>query len=39
MDEEVIEMDITELKEYIREHPDILIHITTEGNEDERSSD
>ena len=38
-EETVIEMDIEELKEYLKSHPDIVIRVSTEDKENERSSD
>ena len=36
---ETIEMDISQLMDYIREHPAEIIHITVEDEKDERSQD
>ena len=34
---EVKEMDLDEVREYIQEHPDVIIHITVGKDDDERS--
>ena len=34
---EVKEMDLDEVREYLQEHPDEIIHITVDGDSDERS--
>ena len=37
-EQETMEMDITELREYLQDHPDEIVHVMIGGNEDEGSS-